>query len=138
MNASRSSAELVFELLGAYQRGDEEKLRSLIHPEAEVHGAPGLLNAGTYHGYDGFREWLGQWEDAWEEISYEPGEIMELDEHLAVIPVHTVGIGRSGVQVDSIFGWLYEWRDGLTVRFHVYPDPDSALEAGRRIAAQRS
>src|SRR3954466_13265318 len=55
---SNPNVALVYEILGAYQQGDEEKLRSLMHPEAEVYGAPGLINAGTYHGYEGFRGWL--------------------------------------------------------------------------------
>jgi hypothetical protein len=50
VNVSKSSVELVYEILGAHQQGDEERLRSLMHPGAEVHGAPGLINAGTYYG----------------------------------------------------------------------------------------
>jgi ketosteroid isomerase-like protein len=138
MSSSKTSAELVFATLGAYQEGDEEKLRSLMHPEGEIHGAPGLINAGTYHGYEGFREWLLQWEEAWEEVNYEIGEIIEVSQDLVVVPVHTVGVGAvSGVEIDAVFGWLYEWRDGRAVRFHVYPDVDMALEAARRLAAER-
>jgi ketosteroid isomerase-like protein len=111
-------------------------MRALIHPDGEIYGAPGLINEGTYRGYDGFREWIRQWEEAWDEVNYEPGEIVEVNEHLVVVKVHTVGVGAvSGLEIDAIFGWLYEWRDGLTTRFHVYPDVDSALEAAREIAA---
>jgi len=138
VNSPKSSSELVYEILGAYQQGDEEKLRSLMHPDAEVHGAPGLINAGTYHGYEGFREWLQEWDDAWDEINYELGEIIELDEDIVVVPIHTVGIGAvSGLRIDAVFGWLYEWQDGRSRRFHVYPDVDSAIEAAKRIAAER-
>jgi ketosteroid isomerase-like protein len=138
VNSPKSSSELVYEILGAYQQGDEQKLRSLMYPDAEVHGAPGLINAGTYYGYEGFREWLQQWEDAWGEIDYELGEIIEVDEAIIVVPVHTVGIGAvSGLRIDAVFGWLYEWQDGRSRRFHVYPDVDSAIEAAKRIAAER-
>jgi hypothetical protein len=67
---SNPNVALVYEILGAYQQGDEERLRSLMHP-------------------------------------------------------------------DAVFGWLYEWEDGLSRRFHVYPDLEGALEAGRRMAAER-
>jgi hypothetical protein len=138
VNDQPTGAERIYELLGAYLQGDEEKLRSLIHPQGEIVGGPGLINEGTFHGYEGFREWLGQWEEAWEEINYEPGEIIEVDEYLVVVPVRTVGVGAgSGMRVDSVFGWLYEWQGDLTTRFHVYPSLDDAREAAQRIAAQR-
>jgi ketosteroid isomerase-like protein len=134
---SNPNAALVYEILGAYQEGDEDKLRSLMHPEAEVRGAPGLINAGTYYGYDGFQEWIRQWDEAWDEINYELGEIVEVDENVLVVPVRTVGRGAgSGIEIDSVFGWLYQWEDGLSRRFHVYPDVETAVEAGRRIAAE--
>jgi ketosteroid isomerase-like protein len=73
---SNPNAALVYEILGAYQEGDQDKLRSLMHPEAEVRGAPGLINAGTYYGYDGFQEWIRQWDEAWDEASYGLCEIV--------------------------------------------------------------
>jgi ketosteroid isomerase-like protein len=139
VNEERSSTERIYELLGAYMQGDEEKLRSLIHPDGEIRGAPGLINEGTFHGYDGFREWLAQWEDVWDEVNYEPGEVIDVAERLVVVPVHTVGVGAgSGMRIDSVFGWLYEWEGDLTTRFHVYPDLDAALEAARKIEAERA
>ncbi len=135
---SNRNVALVYEILGAYEQGDNEKLRGLMHPEGEVYAAPGLINAGTYHGYEGFMEWMGHWEDAWNDASYELGEIIEVDEDLLVVPAHVVAIGAvSGLRIDAVFGWLYEWRDGLSYRFHVYPDVDTALEAARRIVAER-
>ena len=139
VNESESSAQRIYRLLGAYLENDEEKLRGMIHPQGEVRGGPGLINEGTFYGYDGLREWLRQWEDAWDEINYEPGEVIEVDENLIVVPVRTVGVGAvSGMRIDGVFGWLYEWDGDLATRFHVYPDLDSALEEAKRIAAERS
>ena len=45
------NVQRAFDMLVAYQQGDDEKLREVIHPEGEVHGAPGIVNAGTYHGF---------------------------------------------------------------------------------------
>jgi ketosteroid isomerase-like protein len=129
------NVQLVYEVLSAYERGDEETQRRLMDPELEVYGAPGIVNAGTYEGYEGFQRWTSQWEEAWDEISYELGEIIEVDDAFLVAPVHVVGRGAvSGLEIDSVFGWLYEWRDGRSVRFHTYASVDDALEAARRLS----
>jgi ketosteroid isomerase-like protein len=135
VNGSSANRELVQRMLQAYLAQDEEALRAIINPEGEIYGDPGIVNAGTYRGYDGFRQWVQQWEDAWDEISYELGELIDIGDTVVVAPVHVVGRGAgSGVEIDSVFGWMYEFRDGRAVRFHVYPTLDSALETARRLA----
>jgi ketosteroid isomerase-like protein len=129
--------ELVLKMLGAYMTGDEATLRSIIGPESEVHGDPGILNTGTYYGYAGFRQWVQQWEEAWDEINYELGEMIDVGDSIIVTPVHVVGRGAgSGVEIDSVFGWLYEFRDGRAVRFHVYATVESAIESAERLAGE--
>jgi ketosteroid isomerase-like protein len=133
------NVERVYELLAAYLQGNEERVRQLIDPEGEIYGAPGIVNSGTYGGYEGFRQWVSQWEEAWAEISYDLGEIVEVDESMLVVPVHVVGRGASsGVEIDTVFGWLYEWRDGLATRFHVYPTVEDATEAAARLAGEHA
>jgi hypothetical protein len=39
-----------------------------------------------------------------------------------------------GVEIDSVFGWMYEFRDGRGTRFHVYQTVESALDAARKLA----
>ncbi len=129
------NVQLAYEVLGAYERGDEETQRRLMDPEIEVYGAPGIVNSGTYQGFEGFQRWVKQWEEAWDEITYELGELIEVDDAFLVAPVHVVGRGAaSGLKINSVFGWLYEWRDGRSVRFHVYPSVEDALEAARTLA----
>jgi hypothetical protein len=58
---------------------------------------------------------------------------------MLVVPVHVVGRGASsGVEIDTVFGWLYEWRDGLATRFHVYPTVEDATEAAARLAGEHA
>jgi ketosteroid isomerase-like protein len=136
---ANQNIERFYEALGAYEQGDEERLRQMIHPEGEIYGAPGIINSGTYYGFDGFQQWIGHWEEAWEEISYEVGEIVEVGDSVLVVPAHIVGRGAgSGLEVDSTFGWVYEWKDGLLVRYQVHPSLEEALEAARELAAESS
>jgi ketosteroid isomerase-like protein len=132
---SSGNAELVHRMLGAYVSGDEETLRSMIGPDSEIYGAPGLINSGVYRGFDGFQQWIEQWEDAWGEVSYELGEATEMGDGFVVIPAHIVARGAgSGVETDNVFGWMWEFRDGRAVRFHAYVTVDEAKNAAERLA----
>jgi ketosteroid isomerase-like protein len=132
---SATNAELVRAVLGAYVSGDEQALRDLMDPDVEIYAEPGLINAGTYHGIDGFFEWIDQWEEAWDEIEYELGEPIDVDERFIVMPVRIIGRGAgSGLQTDSTFGWMYEWVNGRSTRFHVYSSAEGAVEAAKHLA----
>ena len=129
----------VNDLLAAYMRGDEDEVRDSIDPRAEIYGAPGLVNAGTYYGDEGFQQWIGQWTEAWAEERFELGEFVEVDESVLVVPAHITGRGASsGVEIDHVFGWLFEWREGRATRFHVYLTVDDALDAARSLIAERA
>lgn len=132
---SSANAEFVERMLAAYLAGDEETLQASMPPDGEIYGAPGLLNSGTYHGYQGFRQWLSQWEEAWGDVDYELQEPVDFGENIVVIPVRITGRGAgSGLEVDSTFGWLWEVRENKMTRFHAYAEVDDAVEAAKRLS----
>ena len=132
---SSGNIELVQRMLGVYISGDEEGLRAIIDPEAEIYGAPGLINSGTYTGYEGFQEWIRQWEEAWEQVDYDLGEMIEVGDSIVVVPARIVARGSgSGIETDSVFSWLFEFRDGRALRFHAYLSSEEALERARALA----
>jgi ketosteroid isomerase-like protein len=135
METSKSNAELAVESLVAYQRGDDETLRGLIDPEAEIYSEPAVINSGTYHGFEGFKTWIRQWEEAWREARYEPLEFIDVDESHLVIRVRVVGRGAgSGIETEGEFGWLYEIKDGRATRYHVYETAEKAVDAARQMS----
>jgi ketosteroid isomerase-like protein len=137
VNSSPTNRELVEKLLAAYMSGDEDVLRAAVAPDSEVHGHPDIVNAGTYYGFEGFRQWARDWEEAWEEVSYELGELIEVSDSFLVAPVHVTGRGAgSGIEIDSVFGWLYGFRDGQVVQFHVYATVEEAVETARRLTGE--
>ena len=130
-----ANAEFVGRMLAAYLAGDEDTLRAAMPPDGEIYGAPGRINSGIYHGYDGFRQWIDQWEEAWDEVDYDLQDPVDIGEAFVVMPVRIVGRGAgSGLEVDSVFGWLWEVRDEKMARFHAYPEVDEALEAADRLS----
>lgn len=131
---SAGNVELVQRVLGAYLSGNQEALREVIDPEGEIYGGPGLINSGTYIGYDGFQQWIGQWEEAWDEVNYDLRQPIEIGDSIVVIPAHIVARGAgSGVEIDSEFGWLFQFRDERAVRFHAYVSLDEALQAANAL-----
>jgi ketosteroid isomerase-like protein len=137
MEGSESNAELVVKALTAYQERDDPTLRELMHPEIEIYAQPGMINAGSFTGFEGFKHWTAQWEEAWDEISYEPLEFIEVDHSRLVARVHVVGRGAgSGVEIDREYAYLYEIKDGRSTRFHLYEDVRTAVEAAHGLARE--
>jgi ketosteroid isomerase-like protein len=133
-----SNAQLATEMIGAYQRGDEEALTRLIDPEVEIHGEPNTINAGTFTGLDGFRQWTRQWEEAWKDTRYELVQLNEVGDRFVVAAVRVTGTGRgSGVPIKDVYGYLWEMRGGKAVRFHTYLTQKTALRRAAELAEEQ-
>jgi ketosteroid isomerase-like protein len=125
---------LVRKTLAAYNRGDLASIIETMDPAIEIYTAPGLLNAGTYHGVDGFMSWVKHWIDAWESFHNEIRRIEPRGEHHVVAEIYQTARGKgSGAEVQMQVGYLYEIRDGLGTRFHIYPDWDTAAAVADRL-----
>jgi uncharacterized protein len=120
----------------ASNRGDLDAVVELFAPEIEFHIAPGLGNAGTYHGRDGFLQGFGGWLEAWDDFTVDRADLEPVGERHVIGDVRQSGRGHgSGVEVEMRLGYMFELRDGKVVRLHIVHDRDSALgaaEAGER------
>jgi ketosteroid isomerase-like protein len=113
-------------------RGDIDALLARFDPEIEFHIAPGLGNAGTYYGREGFREGVDGWLEAWESFTIDVVEFEPIGERHVVGDVRQSGRGRgSGIEVEMWLGYLWEVRGGKVVRLHIVPDRETALAAAR-------
>lgn len=136
---AKSNTELMIEAFAANERGDEETLRGLMDPEIEIYAEPGMINSGHYTGWEGWMKWLQQWDDAWEEISYEPLEFIDVGDSIVIAPTRVVGRGAgSGLEIDRVFVYLFEVRDGKGVRLHTYGSKERALEAAAALTGTGS
>jgi ketosteroid isomerase-like protein len=123
---------LLREGVAAFNRGEAGPVLAIFADDIECFVAPGLMNTGTYLGHDGYLEMIRNWNEAWQAVSAEIVGSEEVDaEHLVVeIDQRAVGAG-SGVPVEMKIFWLFQFRDGLVRRFHLYADRESAIEAAR-------
>ena len=119
--------------VAAFNLDDEAAILEFFGPDIECHVGPGLMNTGTWHGHQGYREMVASWNEAWGEHETRVGSVQTPDEHHVIAEVHQTAIGSvSGVPVEMTVFYFVEVRDDKGVRFHIYADRESALEAVRK------
>lgn len=125
-----NNAELARAGFEAFNRGDADFIAQFLHPDIEVHNSDEVGQGGTYHGRDGYQEWIRDWMDAWEEFRIAVEEVEEVDEHNFLVHCDQHGRGQgSGVEVTRHVVFLLTLQDGLAKRLHIYGDREAALAA---------
>ncbi len=116
----------------AWTAGDVEATLANFADDLEVSVPPEFMNSGTFLGRDGFLEWIGQWNEAWEEISYELEEVVPVGDRHVVAAVRNRGRGRgSGVQVEDVRAWVLELRDDRVSYFSLQLSFEDAIAHAR-------
>jgi ketosteroid isomerase-like protein len=124
-----SNIELVREVMALYDREGFEAVLQYADPEIEIQMGAGI-NQGARRGIEEGLAFTADWEEAWQDATYEIAEIEEIgdDTVLAKIETNLRGAG-SGLDVSFTQWWIFGIRDGRFVRWQLYYDRDSALEA---------
>ena len=125
--------EVVRRAYDAFAAGDLETLRTFLAPDIEWRTTPEVPFMGNYSGLDEFMRGMDEWTSAFDDVTTEIEEMIDMGE--TVIVHHRMrGRGRdSGVEVDLAIFQVVAVRDGQLVRMHDFGTRDDALEA----AAQR-
>ena len=100
-----------------------------LDPDFEVvdHDIP---DAGTYRGQDGFRQWMADFEAAWESFTVEPQEYIDAGDGKVVVLLRLLATGRgSGVSLERLDATVWTVRDGKSLRLDYYNNPAAALRA---------
>jgi ketosteroid isomerase-like protein len=115
-----------------YAAGDVEGVLELYDPEVVV-TAPEFMNPGPFHGHAGYLEWADRWNEAWESLEFEVGEIVPAGERHVVADVLVRGRGSSsGVPAELRAAWMFEMREGRALYLEVLTTREAALELARR------
>ena len=70
----------------------------LFERGVEVYSPPELINAGVFHGREGWLNWSGQWNEAWQAFDIRVDRVEPVGERFVVLDAHQIGRGRgSGV-----------------------------------------
>jgi len=122
--------ERVRAALAAMERGDVDAIVAQAHPEVEFVNPPYALEAGTRHGIDGLRAGLGAMLDAFQDLRFESGRVIDLGDRIVAYGEWS-GRGRGS---EYGFGpvpyaFVVTMRDGQMVRYEWFTDPAEALAA---------
>ena len=127
---SERNLELVARAFETYAREGPEATIRILDPEVEVYSPPQLANSGSFHGIDGYREWIGGWFDAWDDFEIQPREVEAVGEDCVIAVCRQRGVGKaSGIEVEQTMVYMWEIRDGRITRFHLYLNREDAVAA---------
>jgi ketosteroid isomerase-like protein len=127
---SQENVEVVRRALGAYERDDVEEMLSYIDPEGELHSAiVGGAEGNVYRGHEGFRRWLADSWESFEELSNEWSELRDLGDRVVCFG-HVKARGRgSGMKLESPIGFVFTVRGGKVARAEGFLSRAETLEA---------
>jgi ketosteroid isomerase-like protein len=113
----------------AWNRRDLEAALGGMHPDVEWRiPDAGLDVEEAYRGPEGVRAFWELFWDAWEHISLQAEQFIEIDQGRLLVFVRFRGKGRgSGAEVERQVAHVYEFRDGKIVGFDFYWDREEAL-----------
>lgn len=126
----RQNAENVIRGHAALNEGDVEAALQFISPEYELHPAIGGAFTGetVYRGHEGFRRYIQDVKDVFEEFRLEPRTIATYGEWI-VVDAEVKGRGHaSGVEVDTDMTVVYRERGGKAFWCATYFQREDALK----------
>jgi ketosteroid isomerase-like protein len=124
------AVEVIREMFEAFNSEDIERMLAFTHPDFEV-AVPPTLSAepDVYRGLDGMRRYWETFQDAMEQIRFQPGRVAETDQGV-LVEMHLTARGRqTGIPVEQRVIGIWEIRDGRAFRIRVFPSMHDALDA---------
>ena len=124
----------------ANRRDFEVVLLGLDPVDYEYRPAPGLTPPDldpVFRGHDGYLRLWRYWLEAFEDIQWEPGEIIDFGERFVVTAQQRGSGSGSGVAVSEPVFQVFTLRDGLVLRQEDFLDRDAAVTAASRTSGPR-
>jgi ketosteroid isomerase-like protein len=126
---SQENVERIRSAFAGTTAGDFSYLPDLIDDSCEFLLPPNFPGTQATRGPEGFLSVVQEFEEAFEEIRYEPQEFLDQGDRLFVA-VRTVGRARhTAIAIDAVLYWVYTFRDRLVVKMEAFLDRATALKA---------
>ena len=125
---SQENVEIVRRSFVAFNARDVDGLVSLSAEDCEWLPLRAQLEGIVYRGHEGVRQFVRDMDEDWEAFRIDPLEFHDHGERVVVI-VHVGALGRSGVEIDSVAGFVFELDQGRIMHITSHSDPEAALAA---------
>jgi ketosteroid isomerase-like protein len=126
---SQENVELVHRAFNAFNRRDLDAFLKLQDPEVETVTQLVSVEAHTYHGHDGVRDWWRDLFAIFPDFSAEILDTRDLGEFvIAHVRRHGQGLD-SGTPFEDTLWQASEWRHGKVVWWQMFESEAEALEA---------
>jgi ketosteroid isomerase-like protein len=126
---SQENVERIRRAFAGTNSRDFSYLPGLIHEDCVLRLPAEYPGTQTATGPEGFLSALAELEEAFQDITYEPQEVLDVGD-LVLATVRTGGHARhTGMHVELPVHWLYTFRAGKVVHMEVFLDRADALEA---------
>ncbi len=125
---SADNAEFVRRFFEALNSEDIDRVLELADAEIEV-DVPAELSAepDVYRGHDGMRRYFVSFQDAMEEIRFEPERLWFAGDDVIVAMLITARGRHTAIPVEQRTVGVWTLRDGKALRARVYPSAAEAL-----------
>jgi ketosteroid isomerase-like protein len=128
----QANIELGSSTTALWLSGDIEGTLERLTDDIEIVVPNELGNPGHFTGKDAFLGWIGEWDEAWTDFSYEARARTAAGERHVVAEMDQRATGRaSGVEVERTVAFLFEIRDGKIAALHLYSTVEEALAVAR-------
>lgn len=128
---SRERLDTVRRVHEALSAGDVDAVIALCTPNFRLDMSDRVFNPAVYEGHDGIRDFISEVREVWETFTWEPVELEEYDEVVAVI-IRSTGKARgSGLELDRRAAMLWKVERDRASSLTFYRDPEEALAIAR-------
>ncbi len=122
-----SNADLVRGAFAAFNARNVDALLASSDPDTEWVPFRAQLEGSSYRGHAGIRQFLADMDADWSEFTIEPSEVREAGARVVVVG-RIAGTGRgSGVEIDTVGGFVFHVHGGLITSVVSHSDPAIAL-----------
>ena len=128
-------ARRVQQTYAAANRRDYDSVLTGWAPDSEYRPSRDLMPPdldAVFYGHDGMHQLWRYWRDAFEDIRWNPEEILDFGDRILVTAQQTGHGSGSGVAVSQPVFQLFTLRAGLVLKQEDFLDRSEALEAARR------